>query len=553
MKKFLLSLALLAFVVPIAFIMTACTGDDEYKNGGGTPTPPPPASLEQPTNLNVNAQSILTWTSVVGAASYNLQIDGQNIIAVPAMPTSFAIGLFLQVDEQHTVRLQAVHTNDELNSGWAQITHTMEPSLPRINSPLNIRFDTPVVGDAILLWDAVAGAVAYQICVDGERFDVLTSETSFSFADNDIALPGIFDIRVRAIGNNITNSLSLWTVENEMVSVMRLATPTWNDLGSWNSVDNAVNYTITRSARSGPLNIASTLVTGGVTEISPSFMSGGSNGNSYNFFVRANAPSNSQFFLNSENSVALPVRMQNLETPTIHFEPIPVDTLRIRLSGQFVNRIREFQLSTDGNGVGEGGETQIRSTGDRVHIAMLPAGAYRFRLSWTGGWRYGSQIQNNDDLIWDFIWIRCGSRATPIDYFVAGKLDTPYIASVSRVWSDRYVYVANLERPTTDGSVLINSSNLSWRVQLMRDGNLLTNDQNQSDYWIINQQFWTTTDQMRRLALNNMAGGSLTAGGTGYFPAGEYRVRVQLTTRPGHESHGILDSDWSEWFDFAMT
>jgi len=49
-----------------------------------------------------------------------------------------------------------------------------------------------------------------------------------------------------------------------------------------------------------------------------------------------------------------------------------------------------------------------------------------------------------------------------------------------------------------------------------------------------------------------MAGGTIPMGGNdGYFPSGEYRIRIQSIARPEHAAHGIIDSNWSEWFDFT--
>ena len=214
MKKITKVLIVLMLMLLTAAVFAACGNENDRQTSTSAPI-----KLEAPTNLSVEAETI-TWTAVTNAVSYNVQVDNNQVNTVN---THYSLNF--TEEKEFIIKVQAVSADGSLyNSDWTQTSYTLEPVLPRLGTPINIRFASVFVGDATLLWDEVDDAYAYRISIDGILYTSVI--TSFSFKENNLTLGNAFNIRIRALADDIINSHSLWSEEKLLTAKSKLTAPT---------------------------------------------------------------------------------------------------------------------------------------------------------------------------------------------------------------------------------------------------------------------------------------------------------------------------------------
>ena len=159
--------------------------------------------LASPTNVNAtnidDHSTILSWTAVDGAKSYNIIKNGQVIDTTSG--TSYYVG-GLEADTVHTLYVQAVDVDTERESGTTPVT------FKTVKSPLAIPQNVRAVAgnkSVALTWDKVEGATTYKIFKDGK----LVEETNkLAFTDNDVTSSTAYEYQVVAVDsiNNLQSN-----------------------------------------------------------------------------------------------------------------------------------------------------------------------------------------------------------------------------------------------------------------------------------------------------------------------------------------------------------
>lgn len=131
-----------------------------------------PEMLGKPENLKATritmSGAILEWDEVSGAESYNVNIEGLDPVSVPANTYSVE---GLSPETEYTWSVQAI--NAETESEWSESSSFITSDAP-MGVPSNLRALETGRDYARLSWDAVEGAVGYEINVDG--FDLVEVE-----------------------------------------------------------------------------------------------------------------------------------------------------------------------------------------------------------------------------------------------------------------------------------------------------------------------------------------------------------------------------------------
>lgn len=142
-----------------------------------------------PTNLNTAAASTkiaVTWEPVVGAISYELEVDGK-IINVGLNTRYIHTGL--NPNTEHTYRVRAVN-----EGGAGQWSETVTERTI-FGTPENLRAETTETS-VRLTWDPVDGADGYDVMVDGQIIDNGTS-TAYIHSGLEPSTTHIYRVRAR--------------------------------------------------------------------------------------------------------------------------------------------------------------------------------------------------------------------------------------------------------------------------------------------------------------------------------------------------------------------
>ncbi len=209
----LLALLLLA---ACTFLLVACGG------GGDTPS-----ALSSPSGFSYNG-SILSWSEVVGAEKYSVQIG----TGEPFSTGSTGYPFINTSGEAFTVSVTAICEGME-NSPTA--THTFIP-LASVSS-------FTVTENGALSWDAVEGATEYQIEVDGKT--VTVTEPLYTGLSG-----GTHTVRVKPAGTPEAANTSYYAVWSAPKTITRLSAvagegisfTTESGVLSWGKVEGAVKY-----------------------------------------------------------------------------------------------------------------------------------------------------------------------------------------------------------------------------------------------------------------------------------------------------------------------
>jgi len=169
--------------------------------------------LETP-QIQINGP-ILTWSTIENATGYIIEIDGDAADIVPSDATSFSL-VNLVIPGSYQIRVRALGDGiNFLDSPWSDVLIYVlhpggptepepDPSLPRLPSPLNLRVD-----GAMLRWSLVPNSQGYIIDIAGTEYNSPIAQ--FSIAGGFAGVGGVQYIRVRAVGDDVNFSNSLWS------------------------------------------------------------------------------------------------------------------------------------------------------------------------------------------------------------------------------------------------------------------------------------------------------------------------------------------------------
>ena len=216
-SKLFTALGLFLALAACTLVLAACGG---AKNG--------PDSLAAPTDFAYNG-SILSWGAVEGAEKYSVVIGSGE----PFSTGSTGYPFINTSGETFTVSVTAMCEGME-NSPTA--THTFVP-LQSVTS-------FTVTPEGALAWEAVEGAVAYQIEVDGGKTETVTAPLYTGLAG------GTHSVRVKPVGSTTEPGTSYYAAWSTAKSITRLSavaadTITYSSEGNmltWGEVTGATKY-----------------------------------------------------------------------------------------------------------------------------------------------------------------------------------------------------------------------------------------------------------------------------------------------------------------------
>lgn len=196
------------------------------------------------------------WNKVKDATAYQMEIDGQIIQVDNVEDSTYTqAGIVythegLEPLEAHTYKVRAIRA--EGNSSWSKEV-TLETLPQRLEVPVNFR-GSATENEIDLNWDAVEGAIGYDIEVDGI---VVENDAVTSYQYTELEPYTVHTYRVRAVSDEIE---SLWsdyiTVKTvggipaepknlEIINSRGIANITWDPVNGADSYDIEINGEIT--------------------------------------------------------------------------------------------------------------------------------------------------------------------------------------------------------------------------------------------------------------------------------------------------------------------
>jgi formylglycine-generating enzyme required for sulfatase activity len=201
--------------------------------------------LATPTNLQINLETkTLTWNAVSNAVGYSVQVD-DNEAAGNGNSTTFSLE-FLAYGI-YSIKVKATGNGTTYtNSEWSEpkIYEFENKSLAPLNTPANLE-----INGTNLTWGEVIGAISYLVDIDGAEHTAATN--TYSLAS--LTEAGTYTIKVKAIGDNVTNRNSEWSGTKQYTVTtqgagQQLAAPSNLKIDdavlTWNAVSNASGYSV---------------------------------------------------------------------------------------------------------------------------------------------------------------------------------------------------------------------------------------------------------------------------------------------------------------------
>lgn len=315
---------------------------------------------------------ILSWPYVSGAQYYEVKVNGTVLEAACASTQ---------------INYNANNSNFEATVraiGNHATTYDGQESQPKrfvfLDPVTNIR-----VEDGILRWDAVNGADAYRLKLNGNVYSQTITECSFDRLTANVAT----DIQIMPISTDSTY-FSDWSVTR---SVLLLAAPTirWEgdfDLSGeaiqsvvWDGVDNAVGYAVELTRPDG------TVVVNAYGDTTRGFSEAYLQMGVYTVRVKATAAADSTS-LTCDSSYSAPITITRLESP----KPIGKDYITSNperlsegfvLSCQAVTGATQYRLYKNGAELMSSSSPQFRVT-ELVADNVLEEQQFNFRLQSVG-------------------------------------------------------------------------------------------------------------------------------------------------------------------------
>ncbi|MCR3760143.1 hypothetical protein KYB31_14285 [Clostridium felsineum] len=213
----------------------------------------------------VDSTSItVNWTAVDGATGYDIEVDGKVITGIAS--TSYEI-TGLTPGTTHAYRIRAISTAGA--GEWSEVES--KTTLSVVSNVTSIATSTSITVN----WDKVAGAVSYDVEVDGK---VITGITGTSYEITGLTAGTDHTYRVRVI---TTAGVGVWT-DLTTKSTLSIVTGVTSVVGSTTIT---VNWTAVTGATGYDIEVDGKVITG-ITGTSYE-ITGLTAGTSYNYRVRA--------------------------------------------------------------------------------------------------------------------------------------------------------------------------------------------------------------------------------------------------------------------------
>ncbi len=203
--------------------------------------------FKKPTNVKLSVQiddetdeetNILTWDAVENVQSYTILI---NNFQCTSYVNSFDLTQYLNVANSYGIYVKS-NTNIAKTKFESSYTEVIE--VTRLSAPETIN-----IANGSLRWNSVVGAKKYNVEYSFSKqdiFDVSTEVTKFTMFDLPFDIdPGIYNARIRAIGDNQKTLRSIFSQEltyTKLESIQNLKVE--NGQVKWNPVPYATNYIV---------------------------------------------------------------------------------------------------------------------------------------------------------------------------------------------------------------------------------------------------------------------------------------------------------------------
>jgi hypothetical protein len=208
------------------------------------PAVPAVPTLSVPANgsTGVATSQALSWNSVAGATSYDLQVSPvSNFATTLVNQTGITVTSFspsgLASNSTYFWRVRAVNSsgNSSYSAPWSFTTSASAPAAPALVSPANGA--TGIGASTALTWQGVSGATSYEIQVSTQPdfatlFASSSGITSLSYSATGLSSGTTYYWRVRAAGSGGTSSYSSvfsFTVSSRQTIALRQG---WNFISS---------------------------------------------------------------------------------------------------------------------------------------------------------------------------------------------------------------------------------------------------------------------------------------------------------------------------------
>jgi len=343
-----------------------------------------------PTNFTAQSSAnkiILAWDPVIGAKTYEIEVDGK--IIKNGSKTTYSHEK-LKTNSQHTYRVRAINQAGE--GSWSAIKVILtELSMPAV--PINLSED--ITNTSVTVnWNEDPNIEAYEIEFDGK---ILTQTTCNFYMMEGLKPSTSHNYRIRAI-NNL--GLSAWTTL-KTISTFALPTPIAYEgvVGetsieiNWDAVEGATSYEITADGVTTNVGLLTTFTRSGLTQ-----------NTAHTYRVRAIGASGNSNWCEEMPVNTLPVR------PIAPSDMTGIATDKsIKLQWTPVGGVEGYDLEIDGVVIENGSDTTYE------HLELDPYSAHSYR------------IRSRNSLI-EGLWSNYFNIST-----LAGKPNAPKTISVSTV------------------------------------------------------------------------------------------------------------------------
>ena len=157
-------------------------------------------AIAGPTNINYNNDEVrVSWDAVENAKYYKLSIP-ETGFEVKVNETSFDLGLAQLGNGTYTINIDAyIVEKSSVNTILMNYTSVSSLEFEVVLSENKLAVPANISGDYNgITWDAVEGAVGYEVVINGETYN--TTSNSFVFINNGFTMNFDYNVKVRALG-----------------------------------------------------------------------------------------------------------------------------------------------------------------------------------------------------------------------------------------------------------------------------------------------------------------------------------------------------------------
>ncbi|WGK69793.1 BspA family leucine-rich repeat surface protein [Candidatus Haliotispira prima] len=298
----------------------------------------------------VTATSVtLSWNSVANAGSYTLSRSGSNVTVTKGSSETGHTFTGLTAGSRYTFTITADGTGlySDSDAGTAQAT----TSAQRIVLPTPVLRTGAVTATSVTLsWNSVANAGSYTLSRSGSNVTVTKGSSGTSHTFTGLAAGSRYTFTITAHGTGLYSDSEAGTAQ-ATTSAQRIALPTpvlrigtvtaTSVTLSWNSVANAVSYTLSRSG-------SNVTVTKGSSETGHTF-TGLTAGSRYTFTITAHGTG---LYSDSDAGTAqVTTSAQKIALPTPVLRTGTVTATSVTLSWNSVANAGSYTLSRSGSNV----------------------------------------------------------------------------------------------------------------------------------------------------------------------------------------------------------